>query len=1094
MASVKRPVLVAMAVLSLVVLGIRAYQDLAIELYPRIEFPVATITTVYPGADPSGVETEVTKPIEEAVGTIPNIRHITSRSLQGVSVIVIEFELGTDMDTATADIQSRIQSIRLELPDDIQEPVVGKFEIASLPVISMGMTGNRPLWQVRKLAEDIVAQRLARIDGVAQVAVVGGEKREIQVNVKADRLAAQDLSLTDIVRSLATANLNLPAGSIRHGDTEFVIRSVGKFTSLQEIRDTVVRIGDRRMGGLSEPVRLSAVADVVDSVEEPTTFTRLNGKPSVGISVMKTADANTVYVADKVKEELEELKKVLPSDIEFSIATDQSKFVLDALHDVNLALWAGIILATIVVFVFLHDVRGTFIIALAIPISIFATFFVLRFFGYSLNMMVMTGLSLAIGVLVDDSIVVLENIFRHLSRGELPEEAAINGRTEIGLAAVTITLVDVVVFVPMIFMGGMVGQFFKPFAVTVATAVLFSLLVSFTFTPMLAARMFQRRTREGGVEPATFLGRLFAQFDRFWSFLDRSYRLALEWALNHRALVFVAGNLALVNILAMMGPLPLRVTVAVLTIVGGLIGALVSWLRRSDQAKGFLVVSVALAAVTILVQAVPTFAFMPRTDEATIQITLEGPAHNSLLATDQLVRKFEKKLASMKEVESYFATVGSTAVAGFLGADTGPQFATLLVRLVPREERDQADREIAQELVGWAKAHLPNCFVSIREQSTAMGGIAPVEIDLMGPDRASLVRLAQKIMDRLYQMPELRDIQSNWRPGRPELRVIVDREKASDLGFSVSEVASLVRTAYEGNTDLRYTENGDDYPIRIRLAPEDRVNPENLSNLFLSPGFGHRPTTLKEVATVTLDSAPTTLIRKERQNCITISANLAPWASLGNVREKIRAILETIDPEGNQIAYGRYFQAMSENFGHLNSSLGLSIILIYMLMAGLFNSLTLPFSIMLSLPQALVGAILFLMLSGKGINIMSMIGIIMLMGLVTKNAILVVDYTNTLRSRGYDRHRAVAEAGETRLRPVLMTTLTMIFAVLPVALELGQGAEMRAPMAIAVLGGLTLSTFLTLLVVPVAYTIFDDLGHIIMRRLRGFRHPGVSSL
>lgn len=1084
-AAVRRPVLVAMAVLSFVVLGMRAHQDLPIELNPRIDFPVATIVTVYPGADPSGVETEVTKPIEDAVGTIPNIRYITSRSLQGVSTVVVEFELGTDMDSATADIRSRIQSLRPDLPQDILEPVVTKFEISALPVISLGMTGNRPLWQIRKLADDVVAQRLARIDGVAQVVVAGGEKREIQVNVHSDRLAAHDLSLNDVVGSLAMANLNVPAGSIRSGDKEYVIRSLGKYTSLQEIRDTIIRVGDRRMGGLTQPIRLSAIADVVDSVEEPTTLTRLNGKRSVGISVMKTADANTVYVADKVREELEEMKKILPSDIQFSIATDQSKFVRDALHDVNLALWLGIILATLVVFVFLHDVRGTFIIALAIPTSIFATFLVLRFLGHSLNMMVMTGLSLAIGVLVDDSIVVLENIFRHLERGELPEEAAINGRSEIGLAAVTITLVDVVVFVPMIFMGGIVGRFFKPFAVTVATSVLFSLLVSFTFTPMLAARLFQRRVKGLAARAETPLDHFFNYFDRFWGAWDRLYRKALEWALNHRALVFVTGNVALLNVLALMAPLPVRIAVALLTVAIGLMGALISAVKRSDQARGFLLISGALAVITLSVQTIPTFAFMPRTDEGMIQISLEAPPQNNLQATERLVRKVEERLASMKEVHSFFTAVGSTAVAGFFGADTGPQFATIFARLVPKNDRQKSDKEIAQQLVGWAKSHLPGCTVAIREQSTAMGGIAPVEIDLMGPDRASLVRLSQKVMNLLRQMPELRDVQSTWRPGRPELRVLVDREKASDLGFSVGEVASLLRTAYEGNTDLKYTENGDDYPIRIRLAPEERTNPELLANLFLSPGFNHRPITLKEVATVQVNAAPVTLIRKQRQNCITVSANLAPWASLGNVREKIRQALSTVDPGGDQIAFGRYFEAMTENFGHLNSSLRLSIVLIYMLMAALFNSLTLPFSIMLSLPQALVGAILFLMLSGKGVNIMSMIGLIMLLGLVTKNAILVVDYSNTLRARGLPREQAVAQAGETRLRPVLMTTLTMIFAVLPVALELGEGAEMRAPMAIAVLGGLTFSTLLTLLVVPVAYTLFDDLGLWVRRVVSG---------
>ncbi|MDT7896617.1 MAG: efflux RND transporter permease subunit [Armatimonadota bacterium] len=1090
-AAIRRPLLVSMAILALVVLGWRAYQDLTVELYPKVDFPIVTITTVYPGADPAEVETEVTKPIEENVSTIANVNHVTSRSLQNYSVVTIEFELGTNLDDAVAEVRTRIAAIRSQLPPGIQDPVVAKFDVSALPVLSFGVTGNRPAWQIKKLADDVIAERLARVPGVARVVVTGGDQREIQINLHKDRLAAYNLTLSDIVWALSASNFNLPAGFIRETRQEYLIRSMSKFTSLDEIRNLVIRTGDRR-SGLNAPVRLGDVADVVDGVQEKTMLVRLDGKDAVGVSVLRQSDANVVAVAEGVKRELERLKRLLPPDITFAISYDQSKFVLDAIHDVNLALWLGIILAVLVVYLFLHDWRGTFIISLAIPISIFATFFIIRFLGYSLNIMVMTGLSLAVGVLVDDSIVVLENIYRHLERGELPEEAAFNGRTEIGLAAVTITLVDVVVFVPIIFMGGIAGQFFKPFAITVATSVLFSLLVSFTFTPMLAAYWFKRRTKEEHErQPRTRVEKIFAAFDRFWRNLDVTYRHALEWALSNRALVFVTGNLMLLNVMAFMMPLQMRLIVAVLTVLVGIVGALLA--RR--QWKGFLTVSGILAVLTLLVQITPSFGFLPRTDEGALQIVVEAPPQSSLFNTDRIVRKLERHLLGMKETVSVLTVVGSTTAGGSMGGgDVGPQFANLFVKLVEKNKRAKSDKQIAQELAAWTKRNLPGVTVAVSEQTGNADSFAPVQIELLGQDRAPLIRLADQIGQRLSKIVEIRDIRSSWRPGRPELQIRVDREKAADLGFTTGDAARWVRIAYEGYTqtddpNMKYTEQGEDYPIRIRLAPEERQSPQQILSLPIAMTRDGLPITLGDIASVRLGEAPVVLERKDRLNMITITANLAPWASLGSVQQKIQATLADLDTGGAIVNYGGQFEQMADSFGRLTGSLRLSIVLIYMLMAGLFGSLVLPLSIMLSLPQALVGALLFLMITDKGLTLMSFIGIIMLMGIVTKNAILLVDYTNTLRARGYDRWRAIVEAGETRLRPVLMTTLTLFFGVLPTALELGQGAEFRSPMAIAVLGGLTLSTFLTLLVVPVAYTLFDDAQQAILRWLRGEPQP-----
>ncbi|MEJ7614852.1 MAG: efflux RND transporter permease subunit, partial [Candidatus Fervidibacter sacchari] len=802
--AVRRPVLVLMVISALVVLGARAYQDLVLELYPRIDFPFVVVTTVYPGANPEEVETQVTKKIEDAVATISGVRHIQSQSQQNLSVVSIEFELEVDIDEAANDVRSQISAIRGQLPDGVEEPSVVKFDIGMLPVISLAMTGDRPMWQLRKLADDVIAPRLSRVPGVAQVTVTGGEEREIQVNVYKDRLAAYNLTLNDVVRALSMANLNIPAGSIKQTDKEYLVRSVGEFTDLEQIRETIIRYGDRRMGWMTSPVRVRDVADVVDTVKEREQLTRLNGKESVGIAVMRRSDANTVEVANGVKKALAELKRQLPPDINFAIAIDQSNFVLGALHDIQQALFLGVILGLVVVLIFLRNWRSTLIIGTVVPVAFIATFLIVRFSGYTLNFMVMLGLALSVGPVIDIAIVALENIYRHMEQGETPIKATVEGLRELGEAIVAMTGTNLVVFVPLIFLGAIVGRFFRPFAVTVVGATIFALFVVFFLLPMLTARTFKETEATRIAEPP-----------KWWRQVEAAYETLLRWMLAHRAFVMVMGNFVLLNVLAFMTPPQTRYIVAALTVAVGLIGALIV----RSQWKPFVVTSLFLALLTSVVQIQPRFGFMATADEGMVHLVLELPSYYSLEQTDKVVRRIEKFIEKLPEVESYFTNVGTTGVSARAAGNFGPQFANIFIKLVDKSKRERSDKEFAEFLSFWVRKNVPEAVsVETLEQSgvVRMGSAVTLEVrGGTGTDRTVLVRVAKRIAEKLSQMPELRDVKISWSPARPELRVIVDRDKAADLGFSIAEIGAIVRTAFNGDDSLKYKENGEEYPIRI---------------------------------------------------------------------------------------------------------------------------------------------------------------------------------------------------------------------------------------------------------------------------------------
>lgn len=1038
--AIARPVVILMLFLALIVLGWKARSTMTVDLYPNVNFPRAYIMTLYPGAGPEEIETLVTKPIEDGAISVSGLKNLTSSSQEGVSSVSLEFELGTEMISAMADVRSKIDAVKMQLPKDATSPVVQKIDMGALPVIWLGISSNRPAKELRELADDTIKDRLSKIKGVASVSITGGDIREIQLDVSKNRLEAYGISINQITQALMSDNMNMPSGKITEGAKDYSVRAMGEFASIDEIRALRVSMPGGGPSGMSRVLTIGDIADVKDTVAEREAITRLQGKDSVGILVLKQSDANTINVADGVKEELKKMKDVLPSDINIAVSYDQSDRVKESMADVNVSLLLGALLAVLIVFLFLHNIRGTFIVAVAIPTSMIAAFIPISFAGFTMNMMVMLALSLSVGILVDDSIVVLENIYRHLDKGESPAEAALNGRNEIGLAAVTITMVDVVVFVPIAFMGGIVGMFFREFGITVAVATLFSLLVSFTLTPMLASRWYKQN------ESLEAKKGFFKKFDEVYKKLDDGYRRILGWALHHRAHVLLISVVMLVSILAI----------------------------AKFKLQG---------------------EFFPKVDSGQVMVNVDMPAGTSLATTDSVVMQIEERVAKIPEVNNIFTSVGASSAGAFGSGNQGANYAQVSVVLTQKEsvgdrllaifskkfrKRVRSDEDISQEIRGLL-ADIAGGRITAKVQSGMGGGGSPIDLELTGSNTDELNNVSQKMQKAVTEIPGIVNADVSWKVGKPEIRVNVDKLKASNMGLSMAQIASALRTSVAGNTDSKYRQNGKEYDIRVQLRAFDRYKLDDVQRIVVG-SYNGMSVYLQDIAEITDSTGPTKIDRKNRQRKVSVTADFLPGYKLTTMQGQIKEKIAAIDLGGVALNYGGQSQDMAESFVKLIGALILAMLLVYMLMAALFESLLNPLVIMLSVPMALVGAILAIIITGESLNIISMIGIIMLIGLVTKNAILLVDYTNTLRHKGLERNPAILEAGPTRLRPILMTTFAMIFGMLPTALKLGRGSEMRAPMAIAVIGGLIISTMLTLVVIPVMYTLMDDLVNWVSRK------------
>ncbi len=1036
--SIRRPVFIIMVVFGLIVLGGVGTTRMPLDLYPDIDFPILSIITVYPGAGPEEVEEEVTKPLEDALSTTPDLRTLTSTSQENVSTIVVELQYGIDLEAAAADARDRISIAKGQLPDDAEEPQLLKLDIGALPVLTLGLFSDRPPRELREMAEDVVRDRLARLPGVATIGISGGLEREIRVSVDKDRLDALGLGIADLAVLLAAENLNVPSGQIKEGRKTYSVRLLGRVERPRDLEDIQIVT-------LVGTIRLGDIATVEDTVAERETITRINQRESVTLTVAKQSDANTIQVADAALRAIEELRDLLPRDVELVVAEDNSEYIREALWDVQVALLLGALLASLICLFFLQDVRATVIVALAIPTSIMATFLPISLFGFTLNMLVMLGLALCVGILVDDSIVVIENISRHLRLGEQPAVAALNGRTEIGFAAITITLVDVVVFVPVAFMRGIVGQFFFPFGITIAIATLFSLFMSFTLTPMLASRFFQRIDAKQAEDGEGFYARLrravnvpaaavFAVFNRLYDGLDATYRRALRFPVRSRFLV--------------------RVLLILL---------------------GFA----ALVVTTMLVFAFELVGqeFFPEVDEGRVTIQVQTPVGTRLEATDDLVQQIEAIIADKArypEVEQMTTVVGSYAASMVaMGGTEGDHYAEISLVLVGKRERQRSDQDVMRALrddlakFSWAELKLQ---AGGREGG---GTEAPIQVEVYGPRLEDVLRTAEQAKRQLEQIEGLVSVDLSWEPGQPEIQARIDRQRASELGLTAGQAAAALRMSIAGDDVSTYREGGKEYDVRLQLREADRTSVSDVGATIVGSRLG-LPVRLRDIATLRRAAGPTKLERKDRQRLIYVTANLEDIV-LGKASALAGKAVSGLTTGNITVELGGQTQRQQENFAYIFEALLIAIALVYMLMAALFNTLRDPLVIMFSLPMALVGALLALAATGYSISIVSMIGIIMLMGIVGKNSILMVDYTNTLRARGEPRAEAVLEAGPTRMRPILMTTIATIFGVLPTALALAQGSEWRAPMAVVVIGGLILSTLLSLLMIPIMYMTAEDI-------------------
>jgi HAE1 family hydrophobic/amphiphilic exporter-1 len=1126
--SIRRPIFIIMFVLALVVLGLQSRSRMPQEYNPKVDIPYVTVVTTYAGAGPNEIETLISEPIEKAVTSAGNLKNVTSSSQDGISTVTLEFELGTDLEAASADVRDKVSAIRATLPKDSDEPKILKLDISSMPIMTIGLAGPLSAKEMRILADDVVADKLAKVGGVAAVNVSGGEERELSVSVDKNRLDAYGVGIDKVVTAIRGANLNVPAGSIKEGARDISIRTVGEYKNADEIAGTRIFIGGKN-GKPDYIVRVGDIAEVKDTVAEPDVLTRLNGRPGVVFNIQKQADANTVGVADGIKRELAALQPELPTGVVPIIAIDQSKFVKDALRDVNKSLLEGVLLVVLIVFLFLHTARATFIVAVAIPTSLMATFIPISSFGFTQNQMVLLALSLVVGILVDDSIVVLENIERHLRMREQPEEAALNGRSEIGLAAITITMVDIVVFLPIAFMGGIVGSFFRQFGITVATATAFSLIMSFTLTPMLASRWMRseqdkeaneeemhRRLQHGTptlkdrVDYAA--GILFGGLERFLKGLDRTYRGVLEWALHNRFLTLVIGFVSLLTVFSMVVPLPPpgagpagkmmmipRIIIAMVALVLAAIAMAID--KKSKKiALGFGLV---MALIALKIYLPFGFGFFPQVDQGQFGISIRCAPGTSLVATDRVVRQVESIISQLPEMRPvqhevkdglfkhhtetqmgfFMSLVGQGSQSGLGGGSNGPQYAVVSAKVVDKGLRKRSLDDIV-EWVAQRTAHIPGAEMISVAVTSGGGPGANIQKEVQGQNMDNILTQANRTAAVMSKVPGAVDVDISFKPSRPERRIIVDRLRAAQLDMTVAQVATAARTAIDGDDTVKFRDSGTEYPIRVHYAMSDRSKPSDVESLIIGTKDG-APVYLNDVAQIKYDNAPTKIDRKNRQRVVYVTANLAQGAQMGNVDQAIGAGLKkTPIVPGTTVGTGGSTQMMNESFGYMGSALLLAVLLVYMLMGALFESFLTPFVIMFSLPQAMVGGLLALLITGKPMSIVGMIGIIMLMGLVTKNAILLIDYTNTLMSRGKNRHDALLEAGPTRLRPILMTTFAMIGGMLPTALALSEGSETRSPMAITVIGGLILSTMLTLIVIPVTFTIVDDMWHWIRRLVK----------
>jgi hydrophobic/amphiphilic exporter-1 (mainly G- bacteria), HAE1 family len=1022
--SIARPVFAIMLITSLVVFGLVSYPRIGVDLFPNVEFPVVTVTVTYPGADPASMESKIADPLEESINTLNGIKELRSVNLESVTQIIVNFELEVPIDRAVQDVRDKVSASLHLLPQNVDPPVIEKFDVGAAPIMALSVAGNLAPRELTRIAKDVVKERVQRISGVGSVELVGGRERELHVLIDPAKLAGTHLTVHDLVSALQAQNLEMPAGHIDIGQREFAVKTKGEVRNAQEIADILVSgIGGAR-------IRIGDVARVEDGAEEERSYSAMNGVAAVALVVRKSSGSNTVEVARHVKDEVEKMRaSVAKMGAKISVPTDNAPFIEHSIADVQFDLAFGAFLAVIVILFFLHNFRATVISALAIPTSVIATFAFIKVMGFTFNNMTMLALSLSIGILIDDAIVVIENIHRHLEMGKKPLQAAQNATQEIGLAVLATTMSIVAVFVPVAFMKGIVGRFFYQFGLTVSFAVLVSLLVSFTLTPMLASRFLHVNHNKKG------LGGFQAKLENILGKIDSSYRALLAKALDHRGLTLGIAFVALI-----------------------LSFALVSQVKTE---------------------------FIPPEDRSQFEVDVELPAGTSLDMTKRFAQPIADDLRHAPGVLGTFVTVGG-------GAQAKINLARIQVILTPRNERSFHQFDLmAWVRERYAKVKEANITVNIIDAIGGNSGFRsqPVQFNIRGKDMDELVKASNALIAELKKVPGFVDLDTSYRGGNPELSIEINRDRAAELGIPIAMVATTLRALVAGDKVSDLKDGLDLFDITMRLPDDLKSGLERLDFLMVRSSQGQL-IPLSNVVKVVRGEGPTQIERQARQRQITVFAGLEK-IPLGDATKIVDAKAAQVVPASLTTDYAGMAQVMGESFGYMGFALFMAVVIVYMILASQFDSFVHPFTIMLSLPLSVIGAFGGLFVTRMTLNIFSMIGVIMLMGLVTKNAILLVDFANHARQQGKNTKEALLEAGSTRLRPIVMTTLAMIFGMLPVALALGEGGETRAPMAVTVIGGLITSTLLTLVVVPVVYLMLDNVltsGPLLKLQAMVFKH------
>jgi len=1001
---IQRPVFTSILTAAVVVFGLVAFPKIGVDQMPDVDMPVVTVTTLLPGADPESMEKNVSKPLEDALASLNGVDELKSISLESVSQVVVSFKLETKLDTAAQDVRDRVQSALRHLPKDVDMPVVEKFDLGSAPILTLSLTGPLPIADLTRTAEELIQPALETQVGVGSVDIVGGRKREIQLVVDPQSLRGHGLAIGHLSQALAAQSVEIPGGRALHDGKEFVVRLVAEAQSVDEIENMVLA----SPGGV--PVRVREVAAVIDGAQEARGSARADSGAAIALNVRKQSGANTVQVAKSVKASLEEINALLPEGVVIRAINDNSTFIRSSINAVQEDMLIGALLAVLVVLLFLRNPQSTLVAAIALPVSVIGTFAVMALLGFTFNIVTMLALTLSIGLLIDDAIVVIENIVRHLEQGKPPMQAALEGTKQIAVAVFSLTLAIVAIFVPVAFMEGMVGQFFYQFGVTVAVAVLISYAISMTLTPMLSGRVLKEA---GHSSP----GRVSAWLERRLVALETWYRNMLAKMLSHRGLVMVF-------------------------------------------ALGILALTLGLASFLNL-------SFIPKNDTSAVKVAVELPLGSRLEDTERELSLVAAHLRTMPEVLETFSTAGG-------GSREEVHKGEVLVNLLPVKQRAFSQEAFKTQLRQTLPTPRPGVSRSIQDGNSSGPG-RDVEYTLRGSDFTTLVAAAEAGLLQMKNNPGFADPDMNYRAGKPQYSVQINRERAAQLGISAGQVGTMLRSYLGRDAFMSYREGGESYDVKLFLADATLSSKEALEQLTILSSTGQL-VELRNIADIVAGEGPSQINRLNKQREITLFADMAQGYSLGEGMAYLRENVETKLPAGVRAGFAGSSKEMGKTLAAFARALLLGIALLYMVLAAQFESLVHPFTIMLSLPFALIGAISALLLTGQTLSMFALIGVILLMGLVVKNGILLVEFTLQIREQGKNIHEALLEAAPIRMRPILMTSIAMVAGMVPLLLAQGDGAAMRMPMAIVVIGGLISSTVLTLVVVPVVCSLLDGLA------------------